>query len=106
MEVAERLERYFDGEIRNPVLDAVLNDNWTVEDRTGLKQGALNLYKCMRTAVILIDNRSIALAELTEAFGPRIPQNVTLIVATAEATVKSYQPTKVPAPNVPRTTSG
>lgn len=105
-EVASRLNGYFNGEIRNPVLDAVLNDNWSEADRKVFKEGATCLHDCLVTALRGADDRGLALSQLTQAFGPRIPQDVDLIEPTAETVVKSYKPTKVPAPQVPRTTSG
>lgn len=106
LQVAVRLEDYFSGDIRNPVLDSSLNEGWTEEDRAAFAAGAIDLRNHLNAALEGSDNRSAALAELTKSFGPRLPQDEDLIIPTAEATVKSYEPTKVPAPHVPRTTSG
>lgn len=106
LEVAARLEKYFRSEIQNPVLDAVLNDNWTMDDRHKFIQGAQDLYRRVSLAVKGTADKAIALAQLTDVFGSRIPQDLDLITQTAEATVRSFVPTKVAAPYVPRTTSG
>jgi hypothetical protein len=106
LEVASRLDGYFAGDIRNPVLDLSLNDQWLPEDRAVFRQMATELHQRVRDAVRGTDSATQALASLARAFGPRIPQTVALVLVTAEATVRSYQPTKLPARVVPRTTSG
>jgi hypothetical protein len=106
LEVAARLERYFAGDIENPVLPGKLNDNWSAGDRAMFRQKAGELHRCLNEAIRGTDQAAAALACLTKAFGPRIPQDVGLVSLTAEATVRAFQPTKVPARQVPRTTSG
>ena len=106
LEVASRLDGYFAGDIRNPVLDLSLNSHWSPEDRISFRQKAVELHQRVRDAVRGTDSPAQALATLAGAFGPRIPQTVALASLTAEATVRSYQPTKLPARDVPRTTSG
>lgn len=106
LEVASRLEGYFGGDIRNPRLDLSLNEHWSPQDRAFFRQKARELYRCMHEAVRGTSSPEDALTILAEVFGPRIPQEIALVSATAEATVRSYQPTKIPARNVPRTTSG
>jgi hypothetical protein len=106
LEVASRLDGYFAGDIRNPVLDLSLNDHWSPQDRAAFRQKTADLHQRVRDAVRGTDSPAQALATLARAFGPRIPQTVALVSLTAEATVRSYQPTKLPAREVPRTTSG
>jgi len=106
LEVAARLQSYFCGAICNPVLDGDLNDNWSDQDREAFKQQAVDLHHRINLAIRESDSRSVALTELTRAFGPRIPQDITLVALTAEATVISYKATKMPAPAVHKTTSG
>ncbi|WP_316159625.1 CBASS cGAMP synthase [Bradyrhizobium sp. SZCCHNRI3042] len=106
LEVASRLDRYFAGDIPNPVLDMSLNDHWSPQDRADFRQRATELHQRLRDAVRGSDSPSQALATLARAFGPRIPQTVALVSVTAEATVRSYQPSKLPAREVPRTKSG
>jgi hypothetical protein len=106
LEVATRLNGYFAGQIENPVVDGVLDDNWSESDRREFTSKAKELNIQINSAIRGTDSAAVALSELTRAFGPRIPQDVTLVVVTAEATVRSFQPTKVPARQVPKTTSG
>ncbi|WP_398471500.1 CBASS cGAMP synthase [Tardiphaga sp.] len=106
LEVASRLDRYFYGDIRNPVLDLSLNDHWSPEDRAVFRKKGAELHQRIREAVRGSDTAEQSLATLARAFGPRIPQTVALVSLTTEATVRSYQPTKLPAREVPRTTSG
>jgi hypothetical protein len=106
LEVASRLDGYLAGDIRNPVLDLSLNDQWLPQDRAAFRQKAADLHQRVRDAVRGTDSPAQALAMLARAFGPRIPQTVALVSLSAEATVRSYQPTKLPAREVPRTTSG
>lgn len=106
LEVASRLEGYFSGEILNPVLDMSLNNHWSPQDRAEFKRRASELHQRVRDAIRESDGPTQALATLAQAFGPRIPQTVALVSVTAEATVRSFQPTKLPAREVPRTTSG
>lgn len=106
LEVAARLSTYFAGKIANPVVDGALDDNWSEVDRRAFIAKAKELHTQISSAIRGTDSAAVALSELTQAFGPRIPQDVTLVVVTAEATVRSFQPTKVPARQVPKTTSG
>jgi hypothetical protein len=106
LEVASRLDGYFAGDIRNPVLDLSLNNHWSPQDRALFRQKAVELHQRVRDAVRGTDSPAQALAILAKVFGPRIPQTVALVAITAEATVRSFQPTKLPAREVPRTTSG
>lgn len=106
LKVSAQLDQYFSGDIRNPVIDAVLNDNWTAEDRDAFRLAAVDLHSRLQVAVLGSRDVKAALLQLTVAFGPRLPQDPSLISPTAAATVKSYEPEKMPAPYVPKTTSG
>lgn len=106
IEVASKLDGYFAGQIANPVLPVVLNDNWTPQDRAAFRQKAVELHQRVRDAVHGTDNIAYALASIAKVFGPRIPQDIALVSTTAEGTIRSYQPTKLPAREVPRTRSG
>jgi hypothetical protein len=106
LEVAIRLSAYFAGQIENPVVDGILNDNWSEADRRAFIARAGDLHTQINSAIRGTDSAAVALSEFTRAFGSRIPQDVSLVIATAEATVRSFQPTKVPARQVPKTTSG
>ena len=105
-EVTRQLDGFFAGDIENPVIDGVLNDKWNDDDRTKFRQAARDFHRRVANALSGTDDRKVALAELTKAFGERIPQNIDLIVATAAATVKSFELTKMPAPHVVPHTSG
>jgi len=108
LEVARRLPGYFrdTAGIRNPVIDAVLNDNWTDEDRRKYVAAAEALERGVAAALRESPTEQKSLDRLEFLFGPRVPDDASLIVQSAEAAVKQFAPVRVPAPQVPRTTSG
>ena len=106
--VAERLDELFSQAIPNPVLpNQNLNEDWSVEDRLDFKVRARGLKTKIDTVLSRTDRKAIAIAELQEGFGLRIPNDELLIdIESQERRVQAYAPAVVAAPAVPRTTSG
>ncbi len=106
--VADRLEELFSEPIPNPVLShQILDQNWSDEERLDFKSCAKALKVMIDTALNSTYNKQIALKQLKERFGQRIPNDTLLIdIDSAENKILSHEPTKSRAPKVIRTTSG
>ena len=106
--VANRLEEMFSQPIPNPVLpDQDLDESWTGEERLDFKARAADLKGMIDGILNNTFHKQIALTELRERFGDRIPDDELLIdIESEEREVLAYEPAKVAAPSVPRTTSG
>lgn len=106
--VADRLEELFSQSIANPVLpDQNLDENWTLEERLDFKSHAAELKSMIDGVLNGTFHKQIAFSWLRERFGDRIPDDELLIVIDSEEReVLAYEPAKVAAPFVPRTTSG
>ena len=107
-EIVKKLPDYFQGDIQNPVIEGqVLNDNWTYEKRIDYVEKARVLRARVTRALQEYGDAASVLREFRNAFGPRIPDNEALITfETSAAVIRSYEPAKVPQPNVKRSTSG
>ena len=106
--VAGRLEALFSLAILNPVLpDQKLDEDWSAEERLEFKARARGLKTKIDTVLNRTFHKAVAIAELREGFGVRIPNDELLIdVESEERRVRAYTPAVVTAPAVPRTTSG
>jgi len=107
-EVVKKLPEYFQKDIPNPVIDGkVLNDNWTAEMRSDYLEKAHVLRARINRALEENNDAASVLSEFRKSFGPRIPDDETLIrFETSASVIRSYEPAKVPQPNVKRSTSG
>ena len=108
--VADRLEELFSQPIPNPVLpdsDWDLDKSWSPQERLSFKSRAAELRSMMDGILNHCYHSQIAFAQLQEKFGDRIPNDELLIeIDSKEREVLAYEPAKVAAPFVPRTTSG
>ena len=106
--VAERLDELFSQAIRNPVLpDQDLDEDWSGEERLEFRARARDLKTRIDTVLSRTYQKAVAIAELREGFGMRIPNDELLIdMESEERRVQAYAPAVVTAPAVPRTTSG
>lgn len=106
--VANRLEALFSQGIANPVLkDSRLDTDWTTEERDDFVSRARGLGAKIDTVLNRTYHKGIAISELRESFGTRIPNDHFLIdVESKERRVRAYAPAAVAAPEVIRTTSG
>ncbi len=106
--VADRLEELFSQAIPNPVLpDQHLDGDWSVQDRLDFRARARELKARIDTVLSGTYHKNLAISELREGFGERIPNDAQLIDLEAEERrVRAYMPAAVAAPQVPRTTSG
>ncbi|NMM46513.1 hypothetical protein HH303_18625 [Rhodospirillaceae bacterium KN72] len=106
--VSHRLEELFSQPIANPVLpDQILDESWSPEERIDFKSHAAKLKAVIDGVLNGTFHKQIALSLLQERFGDRIPNDELLIeIDSEEREVLAYEPAKVAAPFVPRTTSG
>jgi len=106
--VADRLEALFSQAIPNPVLpDQQLDEDWSAEQRLDFKARARGLKTKIDTVLNRTYHKAVAIVELREGFGGRIPNDELLIdVESEERRVRAYASAVVTAPAVPRTTSG
>ena len=106
--VANRLEALFSQGIANPVLtNSRLDADWTAEERGNFMSRARGLAAKIDTVLNRTFHKDIAISELQESFGTRIPNDHSLIdVESQVRRVRAYAPAAVAAPEVPRTTSG
>lgn len=106
--VTDRLEELFSQPIANPVLpDQNLDESWSFEERLDFKSHAAELKAMIDGVLNSTFHKQIALSQLQERFGDRIPDDELLIdIDSEEREVLAYEPAKVAAPFVPRTTSG
>lgn len=106
--VADRLGGLFSTRIPNPVLPSQsLDDDWTPEQRLNFKAKASELKQVINLSLDGTFHPQIALSKLQEGFGVRIPEDEKLIdIDSEEKRIRAYEPVKVAAPTVPRTTSG
>ena len=106
--VADRLDELFSQRVPNPVLpDQYLDEGWSLEERVGFKTQAASLNVMINSVLNNMYHKRIALSQLREEFGDRIPYDERLInVDSDENEVLAYEPAVVAAPIVPRTTSG
>lgn len=106
--VADRLEAMFSHAIPNPVLpDLQLDEDWSSEERLDFKARARGLKTKIDTVLNRTYHKAVAIAELRQGFGVRIPNDELLIdVEAEERRVRAYAPAVVAVPAVPRTTSG
>jgi hypothetical protein len=80
LRVCEFLPGFISAGIPNPVLPTQrLDDNWSVDQRRDYLSAARDLASRVATAVFGTNSPTIALNELTIAFGDRIPTNPKLI---------------------------
>ena len=106
LEVARKLSSYFEHDILNPVIEGVLNEGWSQNDRRMYQDKATELAQRLESAIRGTYSSENAIAELIASFGSRIPNDPSLVALTTEAAIRSFRATKVPAPEVPRTRSG
>lgn len=106
--VADRLEDLFSQAIPNPVLpDQDLDEDWSAEERLDFRMRARELKTRIDTVLSRTYHKTVAIGELREGFGERIPNDELLIdVESEERRVRAYAPAVVISPEVPRTTSG
>lgn len=106
--IADRFEELFSRPIRNPVLpDQNLDESWSPEERLDFKARAADLKAMIDGILNNTFHKQIALSQLQKRFGDRIPNDELLIdIDSEEREVLAYEPAKVAAPFVPRTTSG
>lgn len=106
--VADRLSALLAEHILNPVLpDQHLDESWSPEDRQDFVARAANLKATLDGVLSTTYHKTLALSQLQGAFGGRIPDDELLIdIDSEERGVLAYEPAKVAAPFVPRTTSG
>ena len=106
--VAGRLEDLFSSPIQNPVLpDQKLDESWSPMERLEFKASAASLRVSIDGVLDNTFHKELALSQLREAFGDRIPDDEFLIeIDSTEREILAYEPVKVAAPFVPRTTSG
>jgi hypothetical protein len=106
--VAGRLEELFSQSIANPVLpDQHLDESWSLEERLDFKSRAAELKTMINGVLNGTFHKKIALSRLQGKFGDHIPNDDLLIdIDPAEREVLAYEPAKIAAPFVPRTTSG
>lgn len=105
---AKRLPEYLMGDVANPVLKgSVLNDNWDQAQRSDYVSRARSLKHAITNALEAHDDPSAIISEFRSVLGPRVPSDVSLVLfETSAAVVRSYEPARVPQPNVTRSTSG
>lgn len=106
--VADRLGDLFSLSIANPVLpDQNLDENWSPEERRDFKTRGAALKLMIDRVLKGTFHKQVALSLLRECFGDRIPNDEFLVdIDTKEREILAYEPAKVAAPFVPRTTSG
>ena len=106
--VADRLEELFSQAIPNPVLpDQDLDEGWSREERQDFRARARGLKTRINKVLNRTFHKQVAISELRECFGVRIPHDELLIdIESEERKVRLYAPAVVVAPEVPRTTSG
>ena len=106
--VAGRLEGLFSTSIPNPVLpDQNLDDGWSPQDRLDFKGRAAALKGTIDATLSRAKDKRLALAQLRERFGVRLPSDETLVdVESVESEILGFERERTPAPRVPRTTSG
>ena len=106
--VADRLEELFSQTIPNPALpDQNLDEGWSPQERLDFSERARRLKTSIDTVLNRTFHREVAISELRDGFGVRIPNDELLIdVESEERRVQAYAPAVVVAPEVPRTTSG
>lgn len=107
--VASKLPDFFADPkgVSNPVLQKVLNGEWTPEQRAEYVEAAKALHRSVSDAIERTPDAQFSLARFVEVLGSRIPDDADLIVpVTAERLIRSYEAKKVSAPNVTRTRSG
>lgn len=106
--VADRLKDLWSRSVPNPVLpEQNLDENWSDEERQEFEACAASLKATMDGVLDGTFNKQIALSKLQGDFGHRIPDDELLIeIESMEREILDYEPAKVAAPLVPRTTSG
>ncbi len=107
--VASKLPDFFADPrgIANPVLQKVLNGEWTAAQRAEYVEAAKALHRSVSDAIQSTSNTEFSLARFVEVLGSRIPDDAELIVpVTAERLIRQYEATRVSAPIVIRTRSG
>ena len=106
--VTDRLEDLFSHPIPNPVLpDQNLDETWTIEERLDFRAHARQLGTMVDKVLNKTFHKRIAISQLQNSFGDRIPDDELLIdIESEERRVLAYEPAVVAAPFVPRTTSG
>ena len=105
--VAEKLSERLSQPIENPVLDQYLDSDWSESERAQFVAGARQLYQKLQQALQQTAHKGLAIQHMREVFGPRIPEAEELLDnESEEARVYTYEPRRVSAPIVPRTTSG
>jgi hypothetical protein len=93
--------------ISNPVLDKILNEEWTPEQRREYVAAAQALHREVANAIQTVPDPEMSVARFIDALGARIPDNPDLIMpVVAERLIRSYEAKKVSSPNVGRTRSG
>ena len=106
--VTDRLEELLSKQIPNPVLpDQNLDEGWSPQERSDYKARAASLKDTIDGVLNNTFHKQLALSQLQNGFGNRIPDDDQLIdIDSKERKVLAYEPAKVSAPYVPRTTSG
>jgi hypothetical protein len=106
--VAERLPGLLEGRIQNPVMpNQFLDEGWTREERADLVNRAKQMHADLDIALNGTFHKPSAIAGMQRVFGSRIPDDESLLsIDQAECEVQSYEPARVAAPFVPRSTSG
>jgi hypothetical protein len=94
--------------IYNPVVgDSMLNGEWTINERNQFELGARLLASEMEVAMKRETTASGVVQRLRRLFGPRLPNDITLVSATATVQqIRSTTPARAPSPKVGTSTSG
>ncbi|MDO9335662.1 MAG: CBASS cGAMP synthase [Caulobacter sp.] len=106
--VARALAKKVAGDIRNPVIpDALLNGHWSVTERNNFELAARVLKDELQAALELEQSANGVVQRLRKLFGPRIPNDDTLVSGgLALEQIRSAQPKQTPSPKVGTSTSG
>jgi hypothetical protein len=107
--VASKLPDYFADPkgIKNPVLNKVLNGEWTPEQRSEYVDAARELQRAVTNAIQTLPDPEMSVDRFTQVLGARIPNDADLVVpVAAERLVRSYEARRVSSPHVDRTRSG
>ncbi|HEY3812949.1 MAG TPA: CBASS cGAMP synthase [Caulobacteraceae bacterium] len=106
--VARALAIKLGSPIYNPVVESKqLNDEWSVDERNQFQLAARLLASEMEKAITSEASAGGALQRLRKLFGPRMPNDTSLISAVAVIEkVRSISPARAPSPRVGTSTSG
>ena len=94
--------------VYNPVVeDSKLNGDWSTDERNQFELGARLLASEMEAAMKSETTATGVVQRLRKLFGPRLPNDITLVSATATIQqIRNTAPARAPSPKVGTSTSG